>query len=119
MNFLKKVGQIIAAVTGKIATAAPLVGQLVTSFDPAAAPYINVFEGAVGAVISVEGAVAAIANSNISGADKARAAGALVGQIIQLSPFMKGKDIADGEKFKNACATIAGGIADLLNSLKG
>ena len=51
------------------------------------------------------------------GAEKLRVAGPLVAQAIAQSSLMIGHEVADKAAYDAACATIAGGIADLLNSL--
>ena len=117
-SWLKRVGQAIAGGTQKVEAVAPLAGALIEAVAPQSTHFVDTFNAILGTVVSVEGTAAAIANANISGPDKAKAAGALVAQVIMGAPFMEGKKIADQQKFQQSCSTIAGGIADLLNSLQ-
>lgn len=118
-SWLKSIGTAIAGGTKRVEAVAPLATALVEAVAPQTAPALDTFNAILGTVVSVEGTVASIANSNISGSDKAKAAGSLVAQVIMAAPFMQGKKINDQVKFQNACGTIAGGVADLLNSLQG
>jgi hypothetical protein len=53
----------------------------------------------------------------LSGPDKAKAAGPLIAQVILQSTIMTGQKIATPELFNQGCVEIAGGVADVLNSL--
>jgi hypothetical protein len=53
----------------------------------------------------------------LAGADKAAAAGPLVAQIILRSTLLTGQKIQDTALFNQGCVNIAGGVADVLNSL--
>ena len=117
-TWLKSIGQKIASGTQAFGALVPIIGGIITTADPDATSGVNTFENIVGTVISVEGAVAGIAGSNITGAQKAQAAAGLVAQFVLAAPFMKGKTVDNQANFTKACQTIAGGVADLLNSLK-
>lgn len=114
MKGLTKIAQIllkgVALVTGGLSVVKQIVpeaGGVVTRLSTEIEQFVNV-------IVAVE-AVGQI--SGIKGAEKARAAGSLIGQVILASPFMAGKKIKDVELFKQGCANIGGGFADVLNSL--
>ena len=54
---------------------------------------------------------------SIPGAEKAKAAGPLVAQVILQSTIMTGQKINDTALFNQGCVNIAGGVADVLNAL--
>lgn len=112
MNFLKKFGSAILKVT-----------QIVTGLGPVFSATIPQSSGAVitselqqlaGVIATVETVGQALGTA---GADKAKAAGPLVAQVILQSSFMVGKKIADEALFTKACTALGGDVADLLNSL--
>lgn len=117
-SWLKSVGQKIGQATTWVAKGLPLVGSTITAIFPGAEGVVDTFTGIIGAVIAVEGTIASILTSNATGPDKARAAGNLAAQYILAAPFMHDKKIKDSAGFQKACATIAGGVADLLNSIE-
>ncbi len=115
MTFLKKLGQWIAAGIRLEAGLAPFARAL--------------YPGSDGVLTKVEseltqlGAIVVTAESfgaltGLPGSEKVRVAGPLVAQLVQHSSIMVGKEVQDPVKFALACQTIAGGMADLLNSLK-
>ena len=111
MTFLKKLGQIILKGTQIILGFAPLVQQMI----PGSAGLVSEFTQIAGIIAQVEVMGQAL---GIAGPDKLRAAAPAVAQIVLQSSVMLHREIADPVKFNTACATIAGGFADLLNSLK-
>lgn len=114
MNFLKKLGGIIAAVSGVFLGFAPAFEKAV----PGSTGIINTVSQDLSQVGNVVVQIEAIGQlQSLSGPDKAKAAGPLVAQIIASSALVAGKKIADQTAFNAACVTIAGGVADLLNSL--
>jgi hypothetical protein len=115
MTFLKTLGrwiveglQVAAGLTPFLQTAAPQVVGTVTKIESELSQLASI-------IVTVEAVGASL---GLPGNDKIRAAGPLVEQLIQQSALMAGQTIADGPKYATACQTIAGGIADLLNSLK-
>jgi len=119
-SFLKDLGTSVAKGTSTAQAGSQLVTSAIQTFAPGsnAAHGVDTFSAILGSVVAVEGTVASIAGANASGKDKAQAAGNLVAQAIMAAPFMQGKKVADQAKFQQACTTIAGGVADLLNSLQ-
>lgn len=114
MTFLKKLGSILSTVTGLFLGFAPVVQK---AFPQTGGVIDTVSKdlSEIGAVVVNIEAIGQL--KGLSGPDKAAAAGPLVAQIILNSTLVAGKKIADPAKFQAACATIAGGVADVLNSL--
>ncbi len=115
MSWLKKIGQIIVAGFKLELGLAPVIQAQYPQTANILQNVNDVWSQFVGIITTVEAVGSSL---GLPGADKVRAAGPLVGQLIQQSAFMANKTIADTAKFSAACQTIAGGIADLLNSLK-
>jgi hypothetical protein len=111
MTFLKKLGGILLKGTQIIMGFAPLVQAMV----PGSAGIISEINQIAAIIAQVEIMGQAL---GVAGPDKLRAAAPAVAQIILQSSMMAHRQIADPLKFNAACATIAGGMADLLNSLK-
>lgn len=115
MTFLKQLGQWIVAGVKVAIGIAPIFQQLY----PQAGPMIQKVESEItslmGIIITAEAFGAA---TGLPGTDKIRVAGPLIDQMIRQSAFMIGKDFADPAKAAKAAQTIAGGLADYLNSIK-
>lgn len=111
MKFLTKLGTIIAKVTAVATGIAPLFPQ----YDKETGKVVDTLNGVAAIVMNVEvfGQVL-----NTPGADKLKAATPLVAQIIMQSDMMAGKKINDPVLFKQGVEKVAGGIADILNSVK-
>lgn len=114
MTFLKKLGGILLK-----------IGQIVVGFGPMLSTAIPQIAGAVQVVSRDIAAIAQIimnveaigAVLGIAGPDKLRAAAPLVAQIVLQSEILVNKTIANPELFQKGCTEIAGGMADILNSL--
>lgn len=115
MTFLKKLGQWIVAGVKIEMGLAPLFQQLYPQSGQIIQKVESELTSLMGIVITAE---AFGSTTGLPGSEKVRVAGPLVAQMIQQSAFMIGKDIADPVKAAEAAKTIAGGIADWLNSLK-
>ena len=115
MTFLKKLGQWIAAGIKLELGLAPLIQAAYPAASGTIAQVGNELTQLASVIVTVE-SIGAL--EGLPGDQKVRMAGPLIGQLIQQSSLMAGKEIADGPKFAQACQTIAGGLADLLNSLK-
>lgn len=112
MTFLKTLGQLILKGVQIWLGFAPIVSQQVgggvvqkVSRDLAEIARIVVDMEALGQ------------QSGMPGTERAKAAGPLVAQIILDSTLLSGGKIAQPDLFAAACVTIAGGVADVLNSL--
>lgn len=115
MSFLKRLGQWIIAGIKLEAGLAPLVRAVYPQAQDSLDKVENELTQLASVIVTVEAMGAA---TGLPGTEKVRVAGPLIGQLIQQSSLMVGKQIADKAKFAAACQTIAGGLADLLNSLK-
>lgn len=114
MTFLKKLGSIIAAVSGVFLGFAPAFEQAV----PKSSNVIDTVSKDLAQVGNVVAQIEAIGQlKGLAGPDKAKAAGPLVAQIILSSSLVAGKKIANQDLFNQACVEISGGVADVLNSL--
>lgn len=114
-GWLKKAGSIALKGIELAAGNAPTVKVLV----PKAAGAIDAVVGDLAQIKDIIVTVEAIGQAwGQPGAEKLRVAGPLVAQAIAQSSMMAGHQIADKAAYDKACATIAGGMADLLNSLK-
>ncbi len=114
MTFLKALGRYIVEAIQILSGITPIVQQN----QPGAATVITKVESELQQLAGIIVTVEAVGTSlGLPGTDKVRAAGPLVAQLILQSELMVGKTVADGPKFATAAQTIAGGIADLLNSL--
>ena len=116
MNFLKKLGQIVAQGLALFTGFAPILTKVI----PQTGQEVQVISKDFSAVADVVANVEAIGNlSGLTGAQKAAAAGPLVAQIVLSSSVFTNLKIKDTAAFNKACVTIAGGVADLLNSVDG
>jgi hypothetical protein len=113
VSFLKKAGQIIANIAAVEAGLAPVFKQAI----PAAAPTIDKLDLIVHQIIGVEGAFAAAFPSQQTGPQKVVAAASLIGPILSSVDAITGKPIQNEAAYVKAVQVIAGGVADLLNSL--
>ena len=112
MSFLKHVGQLIAKGLGLLHYFGPVLSAVV----PGAGVVVSELAQIGNVILNIEGAFNTVTNAK--GEDKLRAAGPLVAQVLRASELVAGRKIADEAKFLAASATIAGGVADLVNSLE-
>lgn len=114
MTFLKKLGSILSTVTGLFLGFAPVIQKQY----PQTGGVIDTVSKDLSEIGMVVVNIEAIGQlKGLTGPDKAKAAGPLVAQIILNSTLVAGKKIANPDLFNQACAEIAGGVADVLNSL--
>lgn len=114
MTFLSKLGKIIATVTGLFLGFAPVIQKTY----PGTGGVIDTVSKDLAEVGTVVANIEAIGQlKGLSGADKAKAAGPLVAQIVLNSSLVAGKKIANPDLFQQGCQNISGGVADVLNSL--
>ncbi len=111
MNFLVKFAAILLRATSIVTGLSPLI-------PPAASVAVSRIESELVQLAGVITSVEAIGQVlTIPGADKAKAAGPLVAQVVLQSALMVNKKIADPVKFAAACQALGGDFADLLSSL--
>lgn len=114
MGFLKKLGQIIASVSGLFTGFAPLLQKEL----PGSAGVIQIVNKDIAAVAdAVANAEALGQMQGMSGADKAKYLAPLVAQIVLSGSIVAGKKIQDQAKFLQGCGNLGGAIADIMNSL--
>lgn len=114
MSFLKKLGGIIATVIGVFNGFAPVIQKQF----PQTGGVLETVSKDMTEIANIVANVEAFGQlQNLSGPDKAKVAGPLVAQVLLNSALLANKKIANPAAFNAACVTIAGGVADLLNSL--
>src|SRR5262249_36219406 len=114
MTFLKKLGQIISTITGIFTGFAPFLEKTV----PQTGQTVQIVSKDLSAIMDEVANIEAIGNlQGLSGADKAKALGPIVANILLSSSALTGKKIANPTLFAQAAQEIGGGVADLLNSL--
>lgn len=114
VSFLKRAGQILANVASVEAGLEPIFkGALPAS----AGPTIDKADLLFKQVVAIEGAFAAAFPTGQTGAQKLIASASLIGPVLQSVDTIRGKSIANEAAYQKAVQTIAGGIADLMNSL--
>lgn len=114
MSFLKKLGNIIATITGIFTGFAPFL----TKELPGTGQVVQVISKDLAAVSdAVVNAEALGQMQGMSGADKAKYLAPLVAQIILSGSIVAGKKIADQALFLQGCGNLGGAVADILNSL--
>lgn len=115
MTFLKKFGAILLKFTEIFVGLAPMFeGSL-----PGQAGTIQVVSKDLTAIAQIVLNVETIGQAlNQPGPQKLIAAAPLVAQVILQSSILANQSIANPELFQKGCGEIAGGMADILNSLK-
>jgi hypothetical protein len=114
LTFLKKLGQGVAQAvifaTGLEPLIAPFLGARANTTVGKA---VNDLTAIAQQIVSVE----AILQGPGRGAEKLAASVPLIAGIIRTSEFVAGKHVVDEATFIQGCEKIAGGLADVLNSL--
>lgn len=122
MTFLSKLGKAMQ-IAGKVVAVITGFGPALVALTPTkkddeiyakiADPLVQV----ANIIVQVEGMAQAL-DQPLPGTEKLKMATPIVAQIILNSGIMVNKKIANPELFKQGCASIASGVADVLNSLK-
>ena len=122
MTFLSKLGQAMQ-IAGKVVAVVTGFGPMIAALTPTkkddefvaklADPLVQV----AGIIIQVE-AMAQALDAPLAGPDKLKMATPMVAQIILASGIMVKHEIRDPALFKAGCASMASGMADVLNSIK-
>jgi len=122
MTFLSKLGKVMQ-IAGKVVAVylgfAPGFAAMTGSKkdDAIVAATIEPLQQVAAIIVQVE-AMAQALETPLPGPEKLKMATPIVAQIILASGIMVKKEIADPVLFKQGCASIASGMADVLNSLK-
>ncbi len=115
MTFLSKLGAAILKFTQIVAGIAPVMEAAV----PGQAQTIQVVSQDLAQIASIITTAEAMGQAIAApGAQKLTMAAPMVSQIILQSTLLVGHSIEDPALFQKAVGEIAGGVADLLNSLK-
>jgi hypothetical protein len=116
MTFLKKLGIILAQAgafaTGLTPLIQPLLGSGATKVVQIAGAITDTLTQVGSVVVQMETAL-----QGKEGAEKFRAAVALVGPIIRTSQLVSGKKIADEALLQKGIEEITQGVVDVLNSI--
>jgi hypothetical protein len=114
MTFLSKIGAVLLKGIGLATGFLPLISSQI----PQASGAVQVISKDLAELSQVVISVEAIGQlKGLPGADKAKAAGPLVAQVILRSTLLTGQKIQNPDLFNQGCVNIAGGLADVLNSL--
>ena len=121
-TFLSKLGkvmQIAGKVVGVYMGFAPGLAMLTPTKkdDEFVGKTIEPLQQVAAIIVQVE-AMAQTLDVPLPGTDKLKMATPIVAQIILQSGVLAGKKIANPELFKQGCASVASGMADVLNSIK-
>jgi hypothetical protein len=116
MSFLKKLGVVLAQVGAMALGIGPLVSPLFGAKGDKVGGEIatvsNDFTLIAQVVVQIETAL-----QGQTGADKRKAAIALIGPIIKTSQIVSGKKIADAPLLESGIGKITDGMVDVLNSI--
>lgn len=114
MTFLQRVGQILMK---GIEIWAGFAQTIQREFPGVSGP-VQVITKDLTQIATIVTEVEAIGQiASTAGSDKLKAATPLVAQVIMQSALMEGRTVANPTLFTKSCEEIAGGMADLLNSL--
>lgn len=118
MTFLKKAAEIILKAVGIASGFLPLLqGVIPERAADKVAEVSDDLTKVAGIIVTVESAAQAL-SSPLPGAEKLKMATPLVAQVILQSDVLVGKKIDNPVLFQQGSASIASGMADVLNSLK-
>lgn len=116
MSFLKKLGQVVAQIGALALGIGPLVSPLFGSKGDQVGGQIQTVSNDLTliaqVVVQIETALA-----GQGGADKRKAAIALIGPIIKTSQMVSGKKIADPVLLEQGIGMITDGVVAVLNSI--
>lgn len=114
LSFLKKAGQIIAAVTGIM----PLFQPGLSAISPKIAGFADQGASELTKIGQVILQTEVIGNTlSLKGPDKLKAAAPQIAQLVMMSSLIAGKKISNPTLFSQGSAKIGDGMADILNSL--
>jgi len=115
MTFLSKLGAAILKFTQIVAGIAPVA----EAAFPGQSVQIQTVSNDLAQIAQIVTNVEAVGQAlKLPGDQKLTGASPLVAQVILQSSMLVGHSIDDEALFQKACTEIAGGVADLLNSLK-
>ena len=116
MSFLKKLGQVLAAVSTTALGIGPIVSPLFGSKGDKIGGEIQTISNDF-TLISQQVAIIETALQGKSGAEKFAALLPLVSGVIMTSQVVSGKKIADAALLQKGVSEVSQGMVDILNSL--
>lgn len=116
MSFLKKLGQVAAQVGALALGIGPLVSPLFGSKGDQVGGQIQTISNDLTLIAQVVVQIETALQGQ-AGADKRRAAIALIGPIIRTSQMVSGKKIADASLLETGIGQITDGVVAVLNSI--
>lgn len=118
MNFLRKLAAGILKGVGIVTGFLPLLQGVIPSRAADKVAEVSDDLTKVAGIISLVEAAAGAVTSPLPGAEKLKMAAPLVAQIVLQSDILVGKRVKDQALFQQGTASIASGMADILNSLE-
>lgn len=116
MSFLKKLGQVVAQVGALALGIGPLVSPLFGSKGDKIGGEIQTVSNDLTLIAQVVVQIETALQGQ-TGADKRKAAIALIGPIIKTSQIVSGKKIADAALLETGIGQITDGVVAVLNSI--
>ena len=116
MSFLKKLGQVVAQVGALALGIGPLVSPLFGSKGDQVGGQIQTISNDLTLIAQVVVQIETALQGQ-AGADKRKAAIALIGPIIKTSQIVSGKKIADAALLETGIGQITDGVVAVLNSI--
>lgn len=115
LSWLKKAGQVLLKAEEMVVGFGPMAGAIY----PQAAPVIQTVSADLQDIEKIVVQAEAMGQAlGLPGAQKIKAAGPIVAQIV-LSRLVAGRKVKDQAAFAAACERLGGDIADVLNALDG
>lgn len=116
MSFLKKLGQVVAQVGALALGIGPLVSPMFGSKGDQVGGQIQTISNDLTLIAQVVVQIETALQGQ-AGADKRRAAIALIGPIIRTSQIVSGKKIANAALLETGIGQITDGVVAVLNSI--
>ncbi len=116
MNFLKKLGTILANVAGVAVGIGPIIQPFLGSGKAAQVATVGTNDLLVIAQLIAQ---AEAMMQKAPGADRMAAVLPLITNVIMTSQLVSGKKIADAATFNKGCQEVAQGVFDVLSGLHG
>lgn len=117
-KFLSVLGTIVRVV-GQASGFIPMINPFVPAKDQGVAQNVeDKLSQALSVVVTAEQMfTAAYGAEGKKGSDKLKAATPFIAQLVQQSPLLLGKKIANETLFEDACSRLTAALADILNSV--
>lgn len=116
LTFLKKLGTILATVSGIAPMFTPMAMLGGPKLQNAVSEGVSEL-GLIGDVIVQVETMGAAIGSKVGGADKLKAAVPSVAQIVMKSALIAGRKLDNPSLFNQGCQKMADGMVDVLNSI--